>query len=73
VQTFERWARRGLIERVDFTHLMFVIWSATQAYADLAPQFALFMGKPQLDDRDFAAAHALITEIVLRTLRKEPR
>lgn len=73
VRTFERWARQGLIERVDFTHLMFVIWSATQAYADLAPQFALFMGKPHLDDGDFAAAHALITETVLRTLRKKPR
>ena len=72
VRTFEKWARRGLIERVNFTHLMFVIWSATQAYADLAPQFALFVGKPQLDDRDFAAAHALITELVLRSLRKEP-
>ncbi len=70
VRAFERWARQGLIERVDFTHLMFVIWSATQAYADLAPQFALLVGKQRLDDGDFAAAHALITNLVLRSLRK---
>jgi TetR/AcrR family transcriptional regulator len=70
IRTFEKWARQGLIERVDFTHLMFVIWSATQAYADLAPQFALFIGKPQLDDADFDAAHALLTEIVTRTLSR---
>lgn len=69
VQAFERWARQGLIERVDFTHLMFVIWSATQAYADLAPQFALFMGKPQLDAGDFDAAGTLITGLVMRSLR----
>jgi TetR/AcrR family transcriptional regulator len=70
VRAFERWARQGLIERVDFTHLMFVIWSSTQAYADLAPQFALFVGKQHLDDGDFEAAHALITNLVMRSLRK---
>lgn len=70
VRAFERWARQGLIERIDFTHLMFVIWSATQAYADLAPQFALFVGKQRLDDADFEAAHGLITNLVMRSLRK---
>lgn len=70
VRAFEKWARQGLIERVDFTHLMFVIWSSTQAYADLAPQFALFMGKAKLEDRDFAAGHALITQIVMKSLEK---
>ena len=70
VQTFEKWARQGLIARVDFTHLMFLVWSVTQAYADLAPQFALFMGKERLTDRDFTAAHALITQVVLASLRK---
>ncbi len=73
VRTFEKWARQGLIERVDFTHLMFVIWSATQAYADLAPQFALFIGKKKLDDTDFAAAHALLTRVVMGSLRKAAR
>ena len=69
VEAFERWARQGLIERVDFTHLMFVIWSATQAYADLAPQFALLIGREKLADQDFEAAHALITRMVVQTLR----
>jgi TetR/AcrR family transcriptional regulator len=73
VRTFEKWARQGLIKRVDFTHLMFIVWSVTQAYADLAPQFALFMGKQQLDDGDFAAAHTLITNLVMQSLRRVPR
>jgi hypothetical protein len=34
VRTFERWAQEGRIARINFTHLMFVIWSITQAYAD---------------------------------------
>lgn len=70
VAAFEAWAAQGLIERVDFTHLMFVIWSATQAYADLAPQFALLIGRERLADEDFDAAHALITRMVVRSLAK---
>jgi len=69
VRTFERWAKQGLIARVDFTHLMFVIWSSTQAYADLAPQFAMVMGKQQLTPTDFDSAHALITSLVMNSLR----
>jgi TetR/AcrR family transcriptional regulator len=69
VRVFERWARERRIERVNFTHLMFVIWAVTQAYADLAPQFALLLGKPALEARDFAAAQALIERLVLAGLR----
>jgi TetR/AcrR family transcriptional regulator len=69
VRVFERWARQGRIARLDFHHLMFVIWAATQAYADLAPQFALLLGKPALDDADFAAAQAVIERMVLGSLR----
>ncbi len=69
VHTFERWARQGIIRRVDFTHLMFLIWSVTQAYADLAPQFALFMNKKRLTDADFEAAHRLITHVIVTSLR----
>ena len=71
VQAFERWASHGLIERVDFTHLMFLIWSTTQAYADLAPHFSLVMGKPKLVQADFDAAEELITQLVVRSLRKQ--
>jgi len=71
VQQFEHWARRGLIRRVDFTHLMFLIWACTQAYADLAPQFALLLGKPALGAQDFAAAQSLVTEMVMGRLQPE--
>jgi TetR/AcrR family transcriptional regulator len=66
VRVFERWARQGRIGRLDFRHLMFVIWAVTQAYADLAPQFALLLGKPALDTTDFAAAQGVIERLVLR-------
>ncbi len=68
VQTFERWARERRIQKLDYRHLMFTIWASTQAYADLAPQFALLLGKAQLEEADYAAAERLITQLVLAGL-----
>jgi TetR/AcrR family transcriptional regulator len=69
VRVFENWAERGLVKKIDFTHLMFIMWSTTQAYADLSHQFALLMGKKQLEDSDFATARELITTMVMKVLR----
>lgn len=68
VERFERWAEQGLIRRLDFTHLMFLIWASTQAYADLGPQFSLYLNKPALDDDDFERARELITGLIWRSL-----
>jgi TetR/AcrR family transcriptional regulator len=68
VKTFERWARQGRVAKLDFRHLMFTIWASTQAYADLGPQFAILLGKPALEEVDFAAAERLITQLVLTGL-----
>lgn len=72
VKVFERWARQGRIRKLDFTHLMFMIWSVTQAYADLAPQFALLLGKPALDGADFVAAQSMLERVVLEGLLTRP-
>lgn len=68
VRTFQRWAREGRIRKLDYRHLMFAIWSSTQAYADLGAQFAILLGKPALDGGDFEAAEALIVDLVLGSL-----
>lgn len=73
VRAFERWAREGRIARVNFTHLMFIIWSVTQAYADLQSQFALLLGKPALTEADFERAEELISQLVLSGLKVEKR
>lgn len=72
VKTFERWARQGLVAKLDFRHLMFTIWSSTQAYADLGPQFAILLGKPVLEERDYVAAERLILQLVLGGLMVKP-
>ena len=71
LKTLEKWANEGRIARIDFTHLMFLIWSVTQAYADLAPQFAMLLGKPKLDGKDFAAAESVLTRLVMAGLREQ--
>lgn len=68
VKVFERWARAKRIRKLDFTHLMFQLWAVTQAYADLAPQFALLLGKKQLDGSDFDDARRVIEALVLSGL-----
>lgn len=68
VRTFEKWAKKGLVARVDFTHLMFVIWTVTQAYAEHQTQFAILLDKPALDESDFERAQEVITRLVLSGL-----
>lgn len=72
VRRFERWARQGLIAQVDFTHLMFIIWSATQAYAEQRAQFSMLLGKAEMTARDFDHAQALILRLITQTLSPEP-
>jgi TetR/AcrR family transcriptional regulator len=72
VRTFEHWARTGRVRSNDFRHLIFMIWAMTQAYADHEPQFALLLGKPALQDDDFAAAHDVILRMAWGALAPDP-
>lgn len=69
VARFERWAAQGLIARVDFTHLLFLVWAMTQAYADHEAQFALYLGKARLEAPDYAEATRLMVRMVIAALR----
>ncbi len=71
LRAFERWARAGRVRRVDFRHLIFMVWATTQAYADHAAQFALLVGKPALGGADFEAAQSVIEAMVLGALGLE--
>ena len=68
VKTFERWARAGLVRKMDFRHLMFSIWTMTQAYADQSAQFAILLSKSALEAKDFKAAEGVIAGLVLGAL-----
>ncbi len=63
------WARRGLIAPVDARHLFFVLWAATQTYADFEAQLRAVLGRKRLRAADYRAGAALITRMILATCR----
>lgn len=61
------WMKQGRIAQVDPSHLLFVIWAATQTYADFNVQVATVLGKKSLDEADFDDAEKTVTQMVLAT------
>jgi len=65
-QVFREWIAKQWMNPVSPEHLLFMIWSSTQAYADYGLQSSLLMGKTELDNEDFEAGAQLITNMVLK-------
>ena len=61
-----QWAAEGRMDPIDPAHLMFMIWSATQTYADFGAQVAAVLAKKKLDGTVFAAAETTISAIILK-------
>ncbi|MEA2780530.1 MAG: TetR/AcrR family transcriptional regulator [Rhodospirillaceae bacterium] len=62
----EGWVARGLMQPVDVPHFFFVIWAATQTYADFESQIRAVLKRDRLKPEDFASGARLITRMVLR-------
>jgi len=65
-QVIREWIAKQWMNPINPEHLLFMIWSSTQAYADYGLQSSILMGKAELDDDDFETGAELITQIVLR-------
>jgi TetR/AcrR family transcriptional regulator len=63
---FRAWMEQGKIAAVDPAHLIFLLWSSTQHYADFACQIKAALGRPALTDGDYQTATATLTQIILR-------
>ncbi len=66
---FEQWADEGKIAKINFHHLMFMLWATTQSYAEHEVQFAAMLGKPRLTEKAYAEAEALIVNMVFGALK----
>ena len=62
---FEAWIAAGKMDPVDPMHLIFLIWSGTQHYADFSEQIRRINGK-RMTRADFAQAGDTLTRIVLK-------
>jgi len=65
-EVFRAWVAHGKIAPIDPAHLIFLLWSSTQHYADFACQINASLGKESLTEQDYEAATRTLTQIVLR-------
>lgn len=60
------WIAAGEMDALSAEHLFFMIWAATQTYADFAIQIQLALGKEELDDAVFQQAGDFLTQLILK-------
>jgi len=62
------WVAARRLAPVDPHHLFFVLWAATQTYADFDCQVAAVLGKKRLEPADYDRAAETVSALVLRGL-----
>ena len=72
-KVIEGWVKRELMQPVEPRHLFFVIWAATQTYADFETQIRAVLGRERIRPADYAEATRLITRMVLGACGLEAR
>jgi TetR/AcrR family transcriptional regulator len=65
VKVIDAWIMQGQIKPVNPLHLLFLIWSSTQHYADFNVQVTAAMDKPEMSDYDYEAVVSSLTAIIL--------
>lgn len=66
VAVIEAWIDKGLIDKVNPHHLLFLIWSSTQNYADFNVQVLAALDKESMNDDDFEDVVTSLTQIILK-------
>ena len=66
VSVIETWIEKGLMDAVNPYHLLFLIWSSTQHYADFNVQVVAALDKPKISDEDFEGIVSSLTTIILK-------
>ena len=67
----QAWIDAGKIKPIKPVHLIFMIWSTTQHYADFATQIQWALGKEAYEEQDFKDATDTIAAIILGGLGLE--
>ena len=63
---FREWHAQGKIDNVPAEHILFLIWSSTQHYADFAVQICAAMGKDELSKTDYKKAADTLSTVIIR-------
>lgn len=67
-KVIRHWIATGKINAVDPHHLIFLIWAATQHYADFAPQVTAVTGVKGLSKKHFEAVEESLCQIIFHGL-----
>jgi TetR/AcrR family transcriptional regulator len=62
----EAWSAAGKMDPVDPVHLIFLMWSSTQHYADFASQICRVTGRSRLVKADYEEAADQLIAIILK-------
>ncbi|WP_428240263.1 TetR/AcrR family transcriptional regulator [Gynuella sp.] len=65
-QVFREWIAKQWMDPISPEHLLFMLWSSTQAYADFSVQSCILLEKKELSNDDFEAGIELLTRLVLK-------
>jgi len=63
---FQHWIDKGEMNDVDPVHLIFLIWSTTQHYADFDNQILTVMNQADFEEEDCERVTAFLTDFILR-------
>lgn len=66
VAVIESWIEKDLMDAVNPYHLLFLIWSSTQHYADFNVQVLAGLNQQKMSEADFDAVVNSLTSIILK-------
>ncbi len=66
IGVINRWIENGEIDPVDPRHLLYMIWSTTQHYADFQHQIVTLNGGSKFNDEQWQQATETVTNIILK-------
>lgn len=64
-RVFEEWIAAGKMAPVDPVHLIFLIWSSTQHYADFESQVLTLMNRAEYEESDIDQISQFLTHMIL--------
>jgi TetR/AcrR family transcriptional regulator len=67
----QHWIDQGTLAPIDPYHLIFLIWAATQHYADFMPQIKAVMNVPRLNQGHFRKVEQSLSRIILHGVLAE--
>ncbi|GAB2800078.1 TetR/AcrR family transcriptional regulator [Halomonas shantousis] len=65
-KVFDQWAQKGLMDPVDPVWLIFLIWSATQHYADFEAQVLGITNRAELEESDYQSVTDFLCQVVIK-------